>query len=60
MMNSRQEIVEEMILREQIRKVIRIVKERRRKADAQMLNEEKELRSVLRKIILAEAAINLP
>lgn len=54
-MNSRQEIVEEMILREQIRKVIRIVKERRRKADAQMLNEEKELRSVLRKIILAEA-----
>ena len=35
MMNSRQEIVEEMILREQIRKVIRIVKERRKKeADA--------------------------
>ena len=54
-MNSRQEIVEEMVLREQIRKVIRIVKERRRKADAQMLNEEKELRSVLRKIILSEA-----
>jgi len=55
MMNSRQEIVEEMILREQIRKVIRIVKERRKKADAQMLNEEKELRSMLRKIILSEA-----
>ena len=54
-MNSRQEIVEEMILREQIRKVIRIVKERRKKADAQMLNEEKELRSMLRKIILSEA-----
>ena len=55
MMNSRQKIVEEMILREQIRKVIRIVKERRKKADAQMLNEEKELRSMLRKIILSEA-----
>ena len=54
-MNSRQEIVEEMMLREQIRKVIRIVKERRRKADVQRLNEEKELRSVLRKIILSAA-----
>ena len=51
-MNSRQEIVEEMILREQIRKVIRIVKERKK---VQGLDEEKELRSVLRKIILTEA-----
>tara|TARA_R110000851_G_scaffold120671_1_gene249160 strand:+ start:69 stop:992 length:924 start_codon:yes stop_codon:yes gene_type:complete len=52
MMNSRQEIIEEQILREQIRKVIRIVKGRKK---VQRLNEEKELRSVLRKIILSEA-----
>ena len=54
-MNSRQEIVEEMILREQIRKVIRIVKERRKKEEIQRLNEEKELRSIIRKLILTEA-----
>jgi len=52
MMNSRQEIVEEMILREQIRRVIRIVKERR---TDQRLHEEKELRSVVRRLILSEA-----
>ena len=58
MMNSRQEIVEEMMLREQIRKVIRIVKERKVKEEVQRLDEEKELRSIIRKIILSEGAID--
>jgi len=59
-MNNRQEIVEEMILREQIRKVIRIVKGRRKKAEAERLNEEKQLRSVVRKVILAETGAMNP
>tara|TARA_R100000008_G_scaffold48786_1_gene29024 strand:+ start:429 stop:1316 length:888 start_codon:yes stop_codon:yes gene_type:complete len=54
-MNSRQEIVDELILREQIRKVIRIVKERRKKEEVKRLNEEKQLRSIIRKLILTEA-----
>ena len=56
-MNSRQEIVDEMILREQVRRIIRIVKGRKK---VQRLNEEKELRSVLRKIILTEAGAMNP
>ena len=51
-MNERQEIVDELILREQIRKIIKIVRNRK----TQRLNEEKELRSVIRKLILAEAS----
>ena len=51
-MNSRQEIANELILREQIRRVIRIVKERRK---GEKLNEEKELRSIVRRLILTEA-----
>jgi hypothetical protein len=51
-MNDRQEIVDELVLREQIRKVIKIVRNRK----AERLNEEKELRSVIRKLILSEAA----
>ena len=54
-MNSRQEIIEEHILREQIRKVIRIVKGRRKREEVEFLNEEKQLRSVIRKLILTEA-----
>ena len=54
-MIDRKEIADELILREQIRKVIRIVKERKRKENVQRLNEEKQLRSMLRKIILSEA-----
>ena len=57
-MNDRQEIVDELILREQIRKIIRIVKERKRKEETLRLNEEKELRSIIRKIILSEGTIN--
>ena len=48
-MNERQEVVDELILREQIRKIIRIVRERKNK-------EEKELRSVVHKLIIAEAS----
>ena len=54
-MNSRQEIIEEQILREQIRKVIRIVKGRKKREEVEFLNEEKQLRSVIRKLILTEA-----
>jgi len=57
-MIDRQEIVDELILREQIRKIIRIVKERKRKEETLRLNEEKELRSIIRKIILSEGTIN--
>ena len=50
--NSRQEIVDEMILREQVRRVIRIVKEKKR---VRKINEDKQLRSIVRKLILSEA-----
>ena len=50
MMNDRQEIVDELILREQIRKIIKIV----RKREAEQLKEEQELRSVIRELIMAE------
>ena len=56
MMNDRQEIVDELILREQIRKIIRIVKERKKNEEIQRIQEEKELRSVIRKLILAESS----
>ena len=52
MMNDRQEIVDELILREQIRKIIKIV----RKREAEQLKEEQELRSVIRELILAESS----
>jgi len=52
MMNKRQEIVDELILREQIRKIIKVVRKRK----TARVNEEKELRSVIRKLILSETA----
>ena len=52
---DRQEFTEELALRECIRKVIRIVKEKKNNQKLQQLNEEKELRSVIRELILAEA-----
>ena len=51
-MNDRQEIVDELVLREQIRKIIKIVRNRK----TERFDEEKELRSVIRKLILSEAA----
>ena len=52
---DRQEFTEELALRECIRKVIRIVKEKKNNQKLHQLNEEKELRSVIRELILAEA-----
>ena len=51
-MNDRQEIVDELILREQIRRIIKIV----RKTKDEQLNEERELRAIIRKLILKEAS----
>ena len=55
-MIDRQEFAEELVLRESIRKVIKIVLEKRRKEDKQQLNEEKQLRSIIRKLIIVEAS----
>jgi len=53
-MNDRQEIVNEIKLRECIRRIIKIVKEEKRVEEQQTLNEHAELRSVIRKLILLE------
>ena len=58
MINERQEIIDEMMLREQIRRVIRVVQENKKKEQEEAINEEKELRSIVRKIILSESAID--
>ena len=50
-MIDRQEFAEELILRENIRKVVKIVLEKRRREEKQQLNEEKKLRSIIRKLI---------
>ena len=60
MINDRQEIIDEMMLREQIRRIIRIVKENKNKEDEAILNEEQALRSVVRKLILMEAGAGDP
>jgi len=52
---DRQEFAEELALRECIRKVIRIVQEKKDNEKLQQINEEKELRSIIRKLVLAEA-----
>ena len=54
-MIDRQEFAEELVLRESIRKVIKIVLEKRRKEDKQQLNEEKQLRNIIRNLLIAEA-----
>ena len=54
-MIDRQEFAEELVLRESIRKVIKIVLEKRRREDKQQLNEEKQLRSIIRNLLIAEA-----
>ena len=53
-MNDRQEIVNELRLREYVRRIIKIVREEKRVEEQQDLNEHTELRSVIRKLILLE------
>lgn len=53
-MNDRQEIVNELRLRESIRRIIKIVREEKRIEEQQTLDEHTELRSVIRKLILLE------
>jgi len=53
-MNNRQEIVNELKLRESIRRIIKIVQEEKRVEEQQTLDEHTELRSVIRKLILLE------
>jgi len=53
-MNNRQEIVNELKLRESIRRIIKIVQEEKRVEEQQTLDEHAELRSVIRKLILLE------
>jgi hypothetical protein len=53
-MNNRQEIVNELKLRESIRRIIKIVREEKRVEEQQTLDEHAELRSVVRKLILLE------
>ena len=53
-MNNRQEIVNELRLRESIRRIIKIVREEKRVEEQQTLDEHTELRSVVRKLIMLE------
>jgi len=59
-MINREELTEEMKLRQQIRKAIKIVKEKRNTAEQEVLKEENHLRSVIRKLIEAEVATEIP
>jgi len=51
---DRKQLIEEMKLREQIRKAIKIVKERKKKSQQFELKEEQTLRKFIRKMILSE------
>ena len=53
---DRQELAEELVLRECIRKVVKLVVEKRKKEENQQLLEENNLRSIIRKLIITEAA----
>jgi len=60
-MIDRNQLAEEMKLREEIRRAIKIVKERRQTQEQKALTEEKELRSLIRKLIAeAEVADEIP
>tara|TARA_R110000824_G_scaffold185997_13_gene367134 strand:- start:4465 stop:5235 length:771 start_codon:yes stop_codon:yes gene_type:complete len=60
-MIDRNQLAEEMKLREEIRRAIKIVKERRQTKEQKSLTEEKELRSLIRKLIVeAEVADEVP
>ena len=56
MMIDRQEFAAELKLRESIRKIIKVVVEKRRRQRNEQLLEEQRLRGLIRKIILAEAS----
>ena len=53
---DRQEFAEELALRECIRKVVKLVVEKRKKEENQQLLEENHLRGIIRKLIINEAA----
>ena len=55
-MIDRQEFADELVLRENIRKVIKLVVENRKRKKEEELLEEQRLRGVIRKIILTEAS----
>ena len=57
-MIDRHEFAEELVLRESIRKVIKIVLEKRRREERGQLLEEKQLRSLIRKLIITEAEVS--
>ena len=57
---DRKQLIEEMKLREQIRKAIKIVKERKKKSQQGALDEEQKLRKFIRKMILSEKASVTP
>jgi len=57
-MIDRKQFVEELKLRKQIRKAIKIVQERRKLRESQKVDEESLLRNYIRKLILKEAKIS--
>jgi len=60
-MIDRNQLAEELKLRKQIRKAIKIVKERRKKSDKAAIQEEHQLRGVIKKLIKeAEVSTSVP
>jgi len=57
-MIDRQEFTDELILRESIRKVIKLVVEKRKMQEKEQLLEEQRLRGVIRKLILSEGGVS--
>jgi len=53
---DRQELVEELLLRENIRNIIKIVQKRRQDTKEEVLQEEKVLRDIVRKLIKEEVS----
>ena len=54
MMINRQQFLDELKLREQIRRAIAIIGERKQTKQTQMLSEEKRLRKVIRSLLKEE------
>tara|TARA_Y100000034_G_C6859135_1_gene390795 strand:- start:371 stop:1153 length:783 start_codon:yes stop_codon:yes gene_type:complete len=55
-MIDRQEFADELILRENIRKVIKLILEKHRREDKERLLEEHQLRNIIRKLVITEAS----
>ena len=53
---DRQKFADELVLRECIRKIVKLVTEKRKKEENQRLLEENHLRGIIRNLIIAEAA----